>query len=225
MRIFRNLTDKLHLYKSLDSLKILTFWRIIKEKNACLLDFDYKEGKKYTVAQQKEIEDTWLRLYDEYFVLRDNSKNRMQLIKSFDELNLREKITQIKNNAEFLNSLKGYVGLVPDEYLESYEQQIYKVVKKIEPKINLKLFEGVDVNLKVLERVLSSYINRYNQEHKQREKVVEKEVDNVYEVVASAESWLNRSLNIDDMVTSHWIAIEKQVENKQKAEKKRNKSK
>lgn len=225
MRIFRNLTDKLHLYKSLDSLKILTFWRIIKEKNACLLDFDYKEGKKYTVAQQKEIEDTWLRLYDEYFVLRDNSKNKMQLIKSFDELNLREKITQIKNNAEFLNSLKGYVGLVPDEYLESYEQQIYKVVKKIEPKINLKLFEGVDVNLKILERVLSSYINRYNQEHKQREKVVEKEVDNVYEVVASAESWLNRSLNIDDMVTSHWIAIEKQVENKQKAEKKRNKIK
>lgn len=224
MRIFQNLTGrKLHLYTSLDTLKILTFWQILKDKNAFLLDFDYKEGKKYSDAEKEQINEVWLRLYDEYFVLRDSSKSRMELIKAFDELNLMQKITEIKQNAEFLIKLKGYYGLVPDKQLMEYEQKIYEIVKKIEPKIKPKYFDGIDANISNLDRVLKSYINKYNEEFKKRENAVENEITNVYEIVANAESWLERNLNINEMVVSHWLAIEKQIDNKAKAQKKKDK--
>lgn len=223
MRIFQNITkNKLHLYTSLDTLKILTFWDILKYKNALLLDFDYYEGKKYSDDQKNEIEQLWSRLYDEYFVLRDSSKTRSQLIKAFDELHLREKITQIKNNIDFLLELKKFTGLMPDEDILKYEQEVYNNLKTIDKKIKPKYFEGLDANIINLDKVLKSYINRYNLEHKKRDENVAKEIKNVYEVVANAESWLERNLNINDMVVSHWLAIENQIEEKRKAQIKKN---
>lgn len=222
MRIFQNLTGrKLHLYKSLDTLKILTFWEILKTKNAFLLDFDYKEGKKYSDSEKYDIEQTWLRLYDEFFVLRDSSKSRMQLIKAFDELNLLGRINAIKDNIQCLEALKNYVGLLPDKQIFEYEQQIYKVVTKIDKKIKPKHFDGIDANITNLDKVLKSYINRYNQQFKNRNEAVKDEIKNVYDIVANAESWLERNININDMVVSHWLAIEKQIEQKRKAQDKK----
>ena len=59
---------KLSIHKSLDTLKILTFWDIIKKDNALLLDVEYFEGKKYKKAELNLISSTWALLYDEYFV-------------------------------------------------------------------------------------------------------------------------------------------------------------
>jgi len=219
MRIFQN-TKPIKYYKSLDKLKILTYWQIIKDKNILLLDFDYYDCKKYTKDQLHELEQTWLRLYDEYYVLTDDSKARFKMNKTFDELKLRDKINQIKYNYDFLVSLIQYRGQIPDKDISQYEQQTYERLKKIEPKIKPLYFDGIEANLKNLERVINALINRYNQQHKDNTKEVQKEIDNVYEVVASAESWLERNLNINDMVVSHWIAIEKQVKDKQKAVKK-----
>lgn len=92
----------INYYKSLDKLKILTFWQIIKDKNILLLDFDYVEDKKYSKEQLKELEDTWLRLYDEYYILLNDSKSKYKMNKTFDELKTRDKINQIKYNYDFL---------------------------------------------------------------------------------------------------------------------------
>lgn len=219
MHIFRNTTSKkLHLFRSLDTLKILTFWKILKEKNALLLDMDYFEEKKYSNEQKNEIEQTWNRLYDEFFVLRDSSKSRMQLIRAFDEMHLREKITQIKNNADFLIELKSLYGLMPQEDLDRYEQEIYNTLKLIDKKIKPLYFEGIDANIRNLERIMNSFINKYNQEHKKRDEAVKTEINNVYDIVANAESWLERNININDMVVAHWLAIEKQVEQKRQSQ-------
>lgn len=231
MRIFQNLTGKkLHLYKSLDTLKILRFWDILKHKNALLLDFDYYEGKKYSNEQKNEIEQLWQRLYDEYFVLRDSSKTRSQLIKAFDELHLREKITQIKNNIEALISIKELIQEIPNEgdfkeeigVLLKYEQEVYNNVKIIDKKIKPKYFDGLEANIINLDRVLKSYINRYNIEHKKRDENVEKEIKNVYDVVANAESWLDRHIPIEEITVSRWLSYEKQIDQKRAAQIKKN---
>lgn len=219
MRIFKN-TKKINYYKSLDKLKILTFWQIIKDKNILLLDFDYYDGKKYTDDQKHEIEQTWLRLYDEYYLLLDDSKSKFNMNKTFDELKLRDKINQIKYNYDFLVSLSGYIGVLPTDDINKYEQETYKRLKTIDNRIKPKYLDGIKANLDNLDRVLKSLINKYNAEHKENLKNVNKEIDNVYDVVANAEGWLERNLNINDMVVSHWIAIQKQIKQKQKAVKK-----
>jgi hypothetical protein len=222
MLTFRN-TKQIKYYKSLDKLKILTFWQIIKDKNILLLDFDYVDGKKYSKEQLKELEDTWLRLYDEYYVLLDDSKSKFKMNKSFDELKVRDKINQIKYNYDFLINLKGYYGLIPDSDITKYEQETYKRLTVIDKRIKPLYFDGIDTNLSNLDKVMKSMINRYNIDHKESQKEIQKEIDNVYDVVASAESWLERSIPISDMVVSHWIAIQNQIKQKQKAQQKNGK--
>lgn len=220
MLTFRNTT--LNYYKSLDTLKILLYWKIIKEKNILLLDFDYYDGKKYTDDQKNELEATWWRLYDEFYLLSNDAKSKIKISKSFDELKLRDKITQIKHNYDYLITLKSYVGLVTDKQLSEYEQATYNRLKIIDKRIKPLYFEGIEANLKNLDRVLKSLINQYNASHKENNKEVSKAIENVYDIVASAESWLERSIPIDDMVCSHWIAIENQVKQKAKAVKNKN---
>ena len=224
MRIFRNIIkNKIKVYNSLDSLKILTFWNIVKDKNSLLLDSNYFEGKKYSKNQLNEIESTWLKLYDEYYVLLDDSKSKFKMDKTFNELKLRDKINQLKNNVDYLELLKGYVGILPYEDIIKYEQETYSRVKIIDKRIKIKLFDGINPNLEVLNRAINSLINKYNSEHKTNKEQVVKEISNVYDVVASAESWMERNLNINDMVVSHWIAIQKQILQKQKAQQKNGK--
>ena len=86
--------------------------------------------------------------------------------------------------------------------------------------------DGVEANLNMLDKVLKALVNKYNQEHKEEAdklKQVDKEISNVYDVVASAESWLERNLDINTMVVSHWVALQKQIKNKQKAQQKNGK--
>lgn len=215
------LTSKniINYYKSLDKLKILTFWQILKDKNILLLDFDYFDGKKYSNKQKHEIEQTWLRLYDEYYILLNDGRSKAKMDKSINELKLREKINQIKNNYDFLVQLTSYRGMLPDNDIAKHEQSTYQRLKTIEPKIKPLLFDGIEANLKNLDRVLKSLVNTYNRNHKENDVLVTKEIQNVYDVVASAESWLERSIPISDMVVSHWIAIQNQIKDKQKAQK------
>lgn len=207
-------------HKSLDTLKILTFWDIIKYKNMFLLDVDYKENKQYTKSHLKELEDTWLKLYDEYYIMLNDSQSKHKMNKTFDELKIRDKINQIKYNYDFLVSLLKYAD---DIDTTKYEQETYKRLKVIDERIKPKYFEGIEANLKNLDRVIKALVNKYNLEHKENVKTVQKEIDNVYEVVASAESWLERSLPINEMVVSHWIAIQKQIKLKQKSQQKHGK--
>lgn len=214
------LKNIINYHKSLDTLKILTFWDIIKYKNMFLLDVEYKENKQYTKAHLKELEDTWLKLYDEYYIMLNDSQSKHKMNKTFDELKIRDKINQIKYNYDFLVSLLKYAD---DIDTTKYEQETYKRLKVIDERIKPKYFEGIEANLKNLDRVIKALVNKYNLEHKENVKTVQKEIDNVYEVVASAESWLERSLPINEMVVSHWIAIQKQIKLKQKSQQKHGK--
>lgn len=223
MRIFPNLRDKLELFDSLDTLKILLFWEITRSKNALLLDINYSKTKKYTQNELQICEDLWLKLFDEYYVLRQNEDAKANLIKSFDEMKLREKISQIKNAIDFLETIKKQIGFISNEDIIKYEQECYAMLKKIDKRIKPLFFEGIDSNIINLGKVLKSLINQYNIAFKEKEKAVKKEVKNVYEVVANAESWLERSLDVENMVVSRWIAYERQVSDKQKAQQKNGK--
>jgi hypothetical protein len=216
MLIYRNIK----LINSLDNLKILTFWKILKDKNVLLLDAEYKEGKKYSKSQLNEMQNTWLKLYDEYYVLLDDSKSRSNMSKTFNELQLRDKINQIKYNYDFLVNL---LKCENDINVSKYEQETYARLKLIDKRIKPKYFEGIQANLDNLNRVIKSLVNKYNIEHKENQNNVQKEIDNVYDVVASAESWLERTLPIDDIVVTRWISYQKQIKDKQKAQQKNGK--
>lgn len=206
------------MYESLDTLLILDFWKITKEKNVKLLDKNYHINKKYTVKEVEQLDALWLKLFDEYYSLRDSQESKRNLTKSFDELALREKIKQVKNAIEFLEYLKQQIGFISNDDIIKYEQECYNNLKKIDKRIKPLPFDGIDANLVNLSKVLKSFINKYNIAFKEQEKVIKNEVKNVYDVVANAESWLERNLDIEKISVSRWIAYEKQISQKQKAQ-------
>lgn len=212
-------TTKLHLYNSLDTLKILTFWEIIRTKNACLLDFDYFEAKKYTPEQQNEIAGLFIRLYDEFYVLRDNTESKRVIDKGFDDMTIDSQILNIEQNRLFLVQLKEFVGILPDNQIKENAQRTYDRLKglpSIGSKIKLKYDASLDDNIKLLERVMNALHNTKSLNADKVEKKVKEEIKNVYEVVGWVEAELNRNLIIEDIVCSRWIVYENQALEKQR---------
>lgn len=221
MRILKSIMPRrtLNLYNSLDNIKILMFWDILKTKNITLLDKDYKENKTYSTKQEQQIESVWLKLYDEYFVMRNDSKSKRDLSEGFEELKLKDTIISIKDCYNLLVILIKNADVLEESEILKREYEIYKTIKIIYPQAKIKLFDGVEPNLNYLKRLLNSLENKYNLNYKKQEKLIKKEINNVYLVVSSIESWLERSLPIDRVVVSQWLAYEKQVKDKQKAQK------
>ena len=212
-------TKKLNLYKSLDSLKILTFWKILETKNACLLDFDYSIDKKYTQDQQHEIELTWLRLYDEFFVLRDDKGSKADIDKGFEELKIKSQILNVSHNYNYLIKIAEFSVFLKPKDVEKRIKETYDRLKGlygIGNKLNIDYNASLEINLKTLERVINSLQNTYNLNFKESEKAVKQEIKNVYDIVAIAEDELNRHIPIEDIVCTRWLSYEKQVNEKQR---------
>ena len=207
---------KLHLYKSLDTLRILTFWKIIKDNNPLLLDKEYFDGKKYSKSKLKEINNTWQLLYDEYFILRDDSISKREFEKHFDGLILKARILNLYNIIKAFDLLKNDSGTIPDKYIQEKRLMLYKQAENISKKIKVQYFNDLDLDIDYLIRFYNSMQNSYNLNYKPKQQVDEKQIKNVYDIVANIESWLERSIDIETLSVEHWLAYEKQVNTKQK---------
>lgn len=213
--------SSLEIPKSLDKIRIILFWEILKERNPLLLDVNYFEGKQYSKEAQDYIVNTWYQLYDDYFEQRNDQKTKLTLSKTFEESKLLFKINTLVSNYNFLVALqRDYKEILDDKTFISYEQEIYSLFKKIDSRIKLRLFEGVDVNLKTVKRFMESLQNTYNIKKGKTEKQIDKEITNVYDVVVKVEQILERSIpNINDISVLQWISYEKIANEKIKAKK------
>ncbi|MCP4052483.1 MAG: hypothetical protein GY739_05325, partial [Mesoflavibacter sp.] len=183
---------KLHLFTSLDTLKILTFWKILKDRNIMMLDFDYYDGKKYSKEQEVDIAHLWERLYDEYYLLRNHKKSIQKLDSGFKELMLQDKINNVALNHDFLVNLLSYSQYLGKDETLRLEQKCYSIITTIDKRIKVKYFEGIQVNIDNLKRVLKSLQNTYNLNYAKQDAIVKDEIKNVYEVVANMEQWLGK---------------------------------
>ncbi|QQV90414.1 hypothetical protein Harreka1_7 [Olleya phage Harreka_1] len=207
---------KLSIHKSLDTLKILTFWDIIKKDNALLLDVEYFEGKKYKKAELNLISSTWALLYDEYFVLRNDSISKRELEKGFESNEVKIKIIAINSAIESFKVLKRVEKDLHIDDIYNKRREMYESLSIINSRIKFNHFSSVSEDIQYLTKFYNALQNKYNINYKPKEKINKEQVKNVYEVVANAESWLERPIPINEMVVAHWLALEKQVINKQK---------
>lgn len=223
MRILKNIirkrTKKLKCYTSLDTLKILTFWTIIKDNNYLLLDKNYTPDTTYTPKQHQQLSTLWLELYDAYFLLTNDAKTKRDLDLKFKELSIISKITELKNNYDYLLKLKEYNGILPVKTSVQLEQDTYQRITLIDKRLKPKPFAGLDANLKRIEKFILALTNSYNQIQASLKKIPNQQIENIYKVVANAESWLERNININTMVVSHWVALQQQIQQKQQAQK------
>ncbi len=200
----------MEILNSLDKLKIILFWEILKEHNYYLLDVNYSNDKKYNDAESEKIVNIWYQLYDDYYKLKNDQKAKLFLSKAINEMKLRVKIDNIVSTANFLIDLENhYKEILEDEQFYEYEVQLYGLIKELEPKIKFRYFDGIPANIKTIQSVINALTTQLTLMQKKSEKVIEEEVQNVYKVVARVEQILERSIpNINDISVMQWLAYE-----------------
>src|SRR5690348_4844742 len=67
---------------NLESLKIVTFWKIVETNDVELLDAKYKHGNKYSNEQIIYLNSYWVKLYDEFYNLRNNKSGKYLMNKN-----------------------------------------------------------------------------------------------------------------------------------------------
>ena len=208
----------MNYYKSLEKLPILLFWDILKTSNECLLDIDYYDSKKYNPDVKHELSKEWERLYDEYFLLRNDTKSKVELSKGFEGLKLLTEINLVNSHLNLFRELYILEGHLDAKEVYNKRMDLYKTLKNIYPRIKPQLFNSVELDVEYVGKIHRGLQNSYNLNHKPLNKVYDNQVQNVYDVVANVESWLERSLPINDVTVSRWLAYEKQVIKKQIAQ-------
>jgi len=200
----------MEILNSLDKLKIILFWEILKEHNYYLLDVNYSKDKKYNDAESEKIVNIWYQLYDDYYKLKNDQKAKLFLSKAINEMKLRVKIDNIESTANFLIDLENhYKEILEDEQFYEYEVQLYGLIKELEPKIKFRYFDGIPANIKTIQSVINALTTQLTLMQKKSEKVIEEEVQNVYKVVARVEQILERSIpNINEISVMQWLAYE-----------------
>ena len=209
----------MELINSLDKLRIILFWDILKEQNYFLLDLNYSKDKKYSEDEKEQILNIWYRLYDEYYQLKNDQKAKLFLSKAFNEMKLKIKIENITNTANFLVDLENhYKDVLEHDQFYEYESKLYSLIKELEPRIKLKYFDGIPANLKIIQSVVNALTTSLTLMQKKTSEKIENEITNIYKVVANVEQILDRSIpNINEISVMQWLAYEEIADNKVKA--------
>ena len=208
-----------NIIQSLDRLKILVFWEILKTKNVYLLDINAEPGKQYSKNEQDYIVETWERLYDDFYQLKNDGKTKIAIMEARNEMVLLHKINTLAKNVEFLGWLLSFSNDITPEQYVLYEARILSLFKSIEPRLRFKPMASVSENISVVDKAIRSLQSLYNRTKKKTEDKIDRQIENVYEVVAKVSYIVNMRLEVKDMVVSEWIAYEKMAIEKQKAEK------
>lgn len=207
-----------NIVRSLDKLKILLFWEILKTKNPFLLDGDYMPDKKYTEEEESYIVQQWEVLYDNYFQLKNDGKSKVVLQKSYEVMILSYRIKNLNDTVTLLNWHVEIKDLLPPERQIEQEQQIYALFKKLEPDMNIQYFDTPQVNIEIVNKRIAALQNKHNRLKDDNEKKVAEQVDNVFSVIAKVSKITQMQLNAQNMVVTEWLAYEQMARETIKAE-------
>lgn len=193
--------------KSLDRLKILKFWEILKTHNHLLLDEGYSETKKYTEEQKAYIDSVWSDLYDDYFKLKKDARSQQFLNSKKDETMLVYKMELFVEMQSLMIKVENIRSMMHPEKYDDIKKGLYRSIQVIHEGLRVPL-EMLDA-IRFLDKVISSLANKYKITYKKNDNKVEQEVQNVYRVIADVGLTLGMQLNVNDMYVTEWIAYER----------------
>lgn len=218
--------QSLKVYDSLEVLKILTFWKINQTGNVFLLDKDFFEGKLYTEKESLHIQETWLRLQDEYYKIQNDPKQRAKIRVSKERMLLQFKVQTLISHLEFYERFFKYADLLDTKSYVEQENKLFELFKELGLNKKVSPFASPEEKLNLVSRYVSSVFGKLKRLNKEVEKESGEQIDNMYIQVVSIEKVIERPIpNIEDITVMQWIAYEQQANEIIKAHKKVNNGK
>lgn len=209
------------LYDSLAKLKIITFWEIINTSDYMKLLKNYDENVNYPLHIKKQCADTWLRLYDEYFTVKNESRAKVALENEYESTCMAATLKELSNHYNNLENLLNFE--VVDSLKEAYEQLVWEQIElfpMIDSRIVIDRELGIRESVARIESFIQSAITTYEIKKSSSKKQLKKEF-NLYKNVVQVENILGRSImGLDTMSALQWLATEELAIEKLKALKK-----
>lgn len=212
--------QSLKAYDSLDTLKIITFWKINQTGNIYLLDKDFFEGKLYTQKEVNFFQELWLKLQDDYYKLQDDPKVRAKLRTSKERMILMFKVQTLISHLEFYERFFKYSGLLGTKSFVEQEHKLFELFKELGLKANVKHFTPYEEKLRIVTRFVTATYGKLQRLNKEVSIESEKQIDNIYTEVVNVEKIIGRPIpNIDQLTVMQWEAYKKQAADIVKAHK------
>lgn len=208
------------LTNNLRELNIITFFDILLEGNTKLLDVDYSTDKEYTEQQLKEIDNTWLSLYDRYFELKNDiqAKSYLQNQSRLLELNVKIKSLQVIHDklAEINNLyVNDTLQAVNYKIVAETKQNAFQQINLIDDRIQIKPLDSIHEICTKLRSVLKAFSNELNTISTNQEKRAEKVKNNVFDIIVGVEVGLEMKLgNPKEISVEQFIAYENKLKDK-----------
>lgn len=210
-------------YNTLETVNIITFLKIMQDGNVNRLDNNFTESKQYTEEETNQYTNNWLKLYDDYFALKNDGSAKTYLKNQFKHVTLQVKILALSKQHDKLAELENNLKDTPN-YLEA-KQSIINDIKQTEPKLKINIFDDVLSICIKLQSMIKALNNEFKTIKVNQDKRVSKEKENVYNVIARVEQILERTLgDVSKISVSQFLAYE-QIANNIVKSKEQNKSK
>lgn len=203
------------IINSLKTLNIITFLEILQDNNFKRLDKDYDESKEYSNEEIKTLESVWLKLYDEYFSIKNDHKAKSYLSSQKKIVLLEATLQAIVKNHDVLANLSEFQQTNDTLVVK---QKVVANIKEIDSRIKLNVFDDIHDICNKLQSVIKSLSNELGTIKDNQNKRVDKKKTNVYKIIAHVEQVLERSLgDISKISVIQWLAYEEMANDKIKS--------
>lgn len=209
------------MYLNLETLPIITFWKVIQENNNVkLLDLDYCLDKIYCESDFLMLQERWDKLHDEYFLLKDDAESKYYIRQNTDKLRIVETVTLLETLLFDYQLLHELSGLLPIESLAEKEVVLYEELLQIYPKAKINRFGTYLEIAEQIGSIVKSQMNLYNEKVVVVEKKSSKKVDSIYILISKISTAVGIALNVNEMSVAQFLAWEQtakeQIKSRQK---------
>lgn len=209
------------ILQKLQNISIVTFTDILNDKNTLQLIKDYDDTIEYSDDIKLQCENVWIKLFDEYFVLKNDTRAKHTIKKHGELRDIRFMISATELCISALqNILFAQSGGDTSEELLVAKQTILGNYMQINEQISIKVFDSIENILKRLIKEHTALINEYNLNSKRVSQTESKAKNNIYASVVNIQNVLGYAIaDINKLSATMYLELEKSAINKSNAQK------
>lgn len=188
-----------------------------------MLDINFSKDKIYTANELELLRNTWTRLYDEYFKLKDNKEAKYFLKLSNDALVIVQEMALLNDYKErfiLLYELQEHDEL--NDFVIEKKALLCNEIKETFPKLKFNQFNDISALIDFVDSVIKAKNNIYNEKFNVLGKKVDKKVQNIYRDVVNIGRELGMQLNVNTMTVAEFVEYERTAIESSKAKEKNN---
>lgn len=210
------------IYQNLKDISIELFSEILTNGNTLLLIKDYDSNAEYSDEVIEKCGSTWVKLFDEYFMLKNDGRARNSIKKHSETGKLFQKMRAIELCVSVLGNLHNIsrVGAEKEDVLIEMKQKALRAVIDLDPRIKINVFDDYETIINRLIKINNSYLNEFNLIEKRVKQEGQKARNSIYQSIVDIQNVLGYSLgDVKAINVPMFIALEKSAVTKSNAQK------